>query len=126
MLGAHALYKIDCSEVSLLYLFRKKWANGSLEQHDDLCWEPMRSIKLIVRSIVSSNAVLIVFKTCFGSIYFVRYGLMGPGSFAPLPSSHGPCLQILCCFHSFQAVQNSVPFGYFFKKFKIGFTLQGQ
>ena len=47
MLGANALYKIDCLEVSLLYLFRTIWANGPLEQHDDLRG-PMRSIKLIV------------------------------------------------------------------------------
>ena len=47
MLGAHALYKIDYLKVSLLYLFRKKWADGTLEQHDDLLWEPMRNIKLI-------------------------------------------------------------------------------
>ena len=36
MLGAHALYKIDYLEVSSLYLFRKIWANGPLEQHKDL------------------------------------------------------------------------------------------
>ena len=35
MLGANALYKIDCLEVYLLYLFRKKWANRPLEQHND-------------------------------------------------------------------------------------------
>ena len=48
MLRALALYKIDFSEVSLLYLLRKIWANGHLEQHDDLCWWPMRSMKLII------------------------------------------------------------------------------
>ena len=48
MLGAHALCKIDYLEVSLLYLFRKIWANGPLEQHDDLCWGPTRFIKLII------------------------------------------------------------------------------
>ena len=64
MLGPNALNKIDCLEVSLLYLFRKIWANGSLEQHDDLCWEPMRFIKSIVGK----------FLCC---IYSVRYGLMG-------------------------------------------------
>ena len=50
MLGAHALHKIDYLEVSLLHLFRKVWANGPLEQHDDLCWGSMRSIKLIISS----------------------------------------------------------------------------
>ena len=61
MLGAHALYKIDCLEVFLLHLVCKIWANGSLEQHDDLFEGPMRSIKLVIQSILSSNAVLIVF-----------------------------------------------------------------
>ena len=28
-------------------VFRKIWANGSLELHDDLCWGPMRSMKVI-------------------------------------------------------------------------------
>ena len=56
MLGAHTLYKIDYLKVSLLYLFRKVWANA----------------------VFISNAVLIVFQTCFGSIYFVGNRLMGP------------------------------------------------
>ena len=43
MLGAHALYKIDYLEVSLLYLLRKIWA------HDNLCKGPMRFIKLIIK-----------------------------------------------------------------------------
>ena len=49
MLGAHAHYKIDYLEVSLLYLLRKIWANGPLEQHDDFCWGPMRSTKLTIK-----------------------------------------------------------------------------
>ena len=61
MLGAHALYKLDYLKISSLYLFRKIWANGPLEQRDDLSWGPMRSIKLNISSILSSNAVLIVF-----------------------------------------------------------------
>ena len=61
MLDTHALYEIDYLEVSLLYLFRKVLASGPLEQQDDLCWGPMRSIKLIICRILSSNAVLIVF-----------------------------------------------------------------
>ena len=75
MLGAHALdktliksivafRKIDCLEVSWLYLFRKIWANGPFEQHNDLCWGPIRSIISIVWK----------FLCC---IYSVRYGLMG-------------------------------------------------
>ena len=32
-------------------VFRKIWASRPLEQHDDLCWGPMRSIKVITRAI---------------------------------------------------------------------------
>ena len=46
-------------------VFRKIWASMivryGLEQHDDLCWGPMRSIKVITGSILSSSTVLIVF-----------------------------------------------------------------
>ena len=54
MLGTHALYKIDCLEVSLLYLLREISTNEPLEQRDDVWWES-------VKSILSSIAVLIVF-----------------------------------------------------------------
>ena len=42
---------LSLNAVTIFYIsfavFCKIWANGFLEQHDDLCWEPMPSIKVI-------------------------------------------------------------------------------
>ena len=60
---------LSSNAVKIVYIFfavfRKIWASMivryGLEQHDDLCWGPMRSITVITGSILSSSAVLIVF-----------------------------------------------------------------
>ena len=61
MLGAHALYKLDYSEISLLYLFRKIWANGPLEQHDDLSYGAHALHEIVYLRYIELKLVLIVF-----------------------------------------------------------------